>query len=241
MQWQEWHTGPAGLCGRMHARNQVLVLSAQWGLPMGQRGRPLQHWHSGTSSSAISDQLRDHTGKKRKYWLVLTEVMRAAPRVFVCVRWHGTCKQHLRSPLEKRKNSVPRSWWSCSAPATPASCEWELGATAQWESGCESGCGCGWPGRTPWPPRGISGEEAQARTRFSGYTLVYRGRHQVHPGARARPELRAATPEPPGRKRLLRQLDSWGSGFASRLPEVRGRACAQTASASHASCRSGPA
>jgi hypothetical protein len=33
------------------------------------------------------DQLRDHTGKKRKYWLALKEVMRAAPRLF-CVRWH---------------------------------------------------------------------------------------------------------------------------------------------------------
>jgi hypothetical protein len=118
---------------RQNARNQVLVLSAQWGLPMGQRGRPLQHWHSGTSSSAISDQLRDHTGKKRKYWLVLTEVMRAAPRVFVCVRWHGTCKQHLRSPLEKLRAAKLVVLLSAqrSAPATchlrAASGSWELG------------------------------------------------------------------------------------------------------------------
>jgi hypothetical protein len=28
--------------------------------------------------------------KKRKYWLVLKEIMRAAPLFFKCVRWHNT-------------------------------------------------------------------------------------------------------------------------------------------------------
>jgi hypothetical protein len=28
-------------------------------------------------------QLRDHTGQKRRYWLVLKEIIRAAPRFFL--------------------------------------------------------------------------------------------------------------------------------------------------------------
>jgi hypothetical protein len=31
------------------------------------------------------DQLRDHTGKKRRYWLVLKEIIRAAPCFFLRV------------------------------------------------------------------------------------------------------------------------------------------------------------
>jgi hypothetical protein len=42
----------------------------------------------------------------------LDEVHREAP-FFVVVRWHGTCKQHFRSKI-----FAPRSWWSCSAPAS---------------------------------------------------------------------------------------------------------------------------
>jgi hypothetical protein len=33
--------------------------------------------------------------------------------VFLCVHWHGTCKQHFRSNFFE-----PRNWWSCSAPAS---------------------------------------------------------------------------------------------------------------------------
>jgi hypothetical protein len=60
----------------------------------------------------LPDQLRDHTGQKRRYWLVLKEIIRAAP-CFFCVCWHGTSKQYFRS-----KNFAPRSWWSCSATAS---------------------------------------------------------------------------------------------------------------------------
>jgi hypothetical protein len=33
----------------------------------------------------LIDQLRDHTGQKRRYWLVLKEMIRAAPRFFLHV------------------------------------------------------------------------------------------------------------------------------------------------------------
>jgi hypothetical protein len=34
-------------------------------------------------------QLRDHTGKKRRYWLVLKEIIRAVPCFFLRVlAWH---------------------------------------------------------------------------------------------------------------------------------------------------------
>ena len=32
-----------------------------------------------------ADQLRDHTGKKAKYWLILKEIIRAAPCFFLRV------------------------------------------------------------------------------------------------------------------------------------------------------------
>jgi hypothetical protein len=51
------------------------------------------------------------------------------------------------------------------------------------------------PGRTSWPPCWeISGEEAQARTRFS---WAYNEGATKCTGARARPEPCAAKPEPP--------------------------------------------
>ena len=34
---------------------------------------------------ARHDQLRDHTGKKAKYWLILKEIIRAAPCFFLRV------------------------------------------------------------------------------------------------------------------------------------------------------------
>jgi hypothetical protein len=38
---------------------------------------------------SFDQQLRDHTGKKPKYQLVLQKVMRAAPRFFWCaLAWH---------------------------------------------------------------------------------------------------------------------------------------------------------
>jgi hypothetical protein len=40
--------------------------------------------------------VRDHTGKTRRYWVVLKEIIRAAP-CFFCVCWHSTRKQHFRS------------------------------------------------------------------------------------------------------------------------------------------------
>jgi hypothetical protein len=55
-------------------------------------------------------------------------------------------------------------------------------------------------GRIPWPPRGISGEEAQARARvFLGITHnEQRGRHQVHRGEGAPRALcgKSRTPRP---------------------------------------------
>jgi hypothetical protein len=33
----------------------------------------------------LHDQLRDHTGQKRRYWLVLKEIIRAAPCFFLHV------------------------------------------------------------------------------------------------------------------------------------------------------------
>jgi hypothetical protein len=76
-------------------------------------------------------QLRDHTGKKRRYWLVLKQLMRSAPRFFrflVCVGMaHGTCKRHFRS-----KKIAPRSWWSCSEPV---SCEWGGVGERKWVDG----------------------------------------------------------------------------------------------------------
>jgi hypothetical protein len=35
--------------------------------------------------TAAVDQLRDHTGQKAKYWLVLNEIIRAAPCFFLRV------------------------------------------------------------------------------------------------------------------------------------------------------------
>jgi hypothetical protein len=61
-----------------------------------------------------ADQLRDHTGKKRRYWLVLKEISNTRrPLFFFCVCWHGASKQHFRS-----KKFAPRRWWSCSETAS---------------------------------------------------------------------------------------------------------------------------
>jgi hypothetical protein len=60
-------------------------------------------------------------------------------------------------------------------------------------------------GRIPWPPREISGEDAQARTRFSGH---HEGAAKCT-GARARPAPCAAKAEPPGHK--AREADESGS------------------------------
>jgi hypothetical protein len=65
-------------------------------------------------------------------------------------------------------------------------------------------------GRIPWPPREISGEEAQARSRFSG---LNEGATKCT-GARARPEPCAAKPEPPDH----RARGSHESGSQSRFP-----------------------
>jgi hypothetical protein len=43
-----------------------------------------------TSCALLRVVLRDHTGQKARYWLVLKEIIRAAP--FFCVCWHGTSK-----------------------------------------------------------------------------------------------------------------------------------------------------
>ena len=43
----------------------------------------------GIAIISFDQQLRDHTGKKPKYQLVLQKVMRAAPRFFWCaLAWH---------------------------------------------------------------------------------------------------------------------------------------------------------
>jgi hypothetical protein len=67
------------------------------------------HPHS-TERSAAQPQAKS---KKRRYWLVLKEIIRPAPRFF-CVCWHGTSKQHFHS----KNKFAPRSWWSCSATAS---------------------------------------------------------------------------------------------------------------------------
>jgi hypothetical protein len=64
-------------------------------------------WAPGLASSLASDQLRDHTGQKRRYWLVLKEIIRAAPFFFLslcvlallAIAWHGTSKQHFRTKI----------------------------------------------------------------------------------------------------------------------------------------------
>jgi hypothetical protein len=40
---------------------------------------------AGSPSVVVVDQLRDHTGKKAKYWLILKEIIRAAPCFFLRV------------------------------------------------------------------------------------------------------------------------------------------------------------
>jgi hypothetical protein len=61
-----------------------------------------------------TDQLRDHTGKKG---LVLKDARRNARSaqrpVFYGVRWHSTCKQHLRS----KKNRAAELWLVDRGPA----------------------------------------------------------------------------------------------------------------------------
>jgi hypothetical protein len=92
-----------------------------WGCSLGVSNRYHLDWHEEGRlqpwSDQASDQLRghtvDHTGKTRRYWLVLKEIIRAAPCFFLLrVCWHGTSKQHFRS-----KTFAPRSW-SCLATAS---------------------------------------------------------------------------------------------------------------------------
>ena len=70
-------------------------------------------------------------------------------------------------------------------------------------------------GRFPWPPQEISGEEAQARTRFSGHN---EGATKCT-GARVRPEPCAAKPEPPDHRARGSTDQLAARGFSYSLPK----------------------
>jgi hypothetical protein len=71
-----------------------------------------------------SDQLRDHTGQKRRYWLVCRFKGNNTRRHLLFSACVGvgmvlvTSKQHFRFPYGNRRHFAPRNWWSCSATAS---------------------------------------------------------------------------------------------------------------------------
>jgi hypothetical protein len=50
------------------------------------------------------DQLRDHTGQKARCWLVLKEIIRAAP-CFFCVCWHGALVNNISARINSRREA----------------------------------------------------------------------------------------------------------------------------------------